>query len=126
MNEHKLKRLFPNAAQSFLRLNTSDPVGLPSADPQPAQGSALVGVDGGKEKGSGGPHRCARILFTVYAVYPCDWDNYRTKELQDALVASGALDGDEWDILEGTVRSKKVHKEEDQRTEVSITFEPSS
>ena len=66
--------------------------------------------------------RRAKILFTVYARRPGDWDNYRFKDLQDCIVKSCILDGDEWDVLEGSVIVKKAHPEEEEKTVVEIEF----
>ena len=71
-------------------------------------------------KREGKVRRRAKILFTVYARRPLDWDNYRLKDLQDCIVKSGILDGDEWDVLEGSVVSAKAHKKEEERTVVEI------
>lgn len=60
------------------------------------------------------------IMFTVYARRPADWDGYCVKQIQDALVESRLLCSDAWDQLEGCVRSRKVHTEEEERTEVII------
>lgn len=61
-----------------------------------------------------------KIVFTVYARRPLDWDNYRLKDLQDCIVKSGILDGDEWNVLEGSVISKKAHSEAEEKTVVEI------
>lgn len=60
------------------------------------------------------------VCFTVYSRRPCDWDNYRLKELQDCLVHAGLLPGDAWDQLQGQVITRKARTKAEERTEVFI------
>jgi len=71
----------------------------------------------GAQKGTG---ERMRVIFTVYAQRPLDWDNYRLKDVQDCLVESGLLVNDDWRILEGLVRSEKAHTKAEERTEIEI------
>lgn len=97
-----------------------------AAEPQPTQGDTLECALPRKAKSSSGPavstepRRRHRITFRVYAVRPCDYDGYHIKELQDMCIKAGLLAGDEWDILQGEVISEKVHKKEQERTEIEI------
>lgn len=87
----------------------------------PAQPERIEGLpldSAGQREGQG--RTCAKIRFVVYAVRPLDWDNYRFKDLQDCIVKAGILDDDKWDLLEGSVVSQKVHKEEEEKTVVEI------
>lgn len=61
------------------------------------------------------------IVFTVYAVSPADWDGYHVKELQDLLVKSGILPGDDWATLQGKVVPQKAAKKEEEKTVIEIT-----
>lgn len=92
--------------------------GLRSSKPEQSEGVPLVGAVEGKSKS----RIRASIRFTVHSKRPLDWDNYRFKELQDLLAKVGILDGDEWDILSGTVISKKIHKEDQEKTVVEIIY----
>lgn len=83
---------------------------------EPAKRPSLEHPVQGEAKGS----RRFKILFTVYARRPLDWDNYRFKELQDMLVHAGLIPDDKWNILNGCIESYKVHRKEEERTEVRI------
>jgi hypothetical protein len=90
--------------------------GLHPPKPEPAAGCPLDHpVPGEKE----GRPRFA-ICIEVHAARPCDWDNYRAKELQDLLCHSGILHDDAWDVLEGSVSSKKVRAKADQKTIITL------
>lgn len=123
MTNDELKRLFPRASQSFIQRNAAR---LRANNPEPTQGNALVGVVPGKEKSGTRTPICTepssrlRIRFTIYAVRPADWDAWHVKELQDLLIKSGILSGDEWYSLEGQVCSEKVYSKEEERTEIEI------
>lgn len=60
------------------------------------------------------------ILFTVYAVRPCDYDNYHCKVLQDCLVRAGFIPNDDWRTLQGRVISHKANNRQEERTEIVI------
>ena len=124
---------FPNASDSFRRLNAHIFGAVPAAgadrlradEPQPGQGRALD-RDAPRETGGActpaqrtGPGRF-RVLFTVYAVRPLDYDNVRIKPLQDCLVAAGFLPDDNWKVLEGEVRSCKAKSKAEERTVIEI------
>lgn len=96
--------------------------GVSATDQKPTKGHPLVSAGNGKAKGVLGVKRRARIRFTVHARRPADWDGWHVKELQDVLVEAGLLDGDEWDILEGSVRSEKVYKAWQEKTVIDIEF----
>lgn len=64
---------------------------------------------------------CFEIVFNVYAQHPLDWDNWHTKSLQDVLVRTGFLHGDDWRVLQGRVVAHKADSEAEERTEVTIT-----
>lgn len=120
-----LKKLFPNASTSLLKRNPDFGGLRPSVAQQP-QGSALgegqtgEATGGQRAPGRTGPRRQCRIHFTIYAVQPCDWDNYFLKPLQDLLIVAGFLDGDEWDVLSGSVESAKTLTKEEERTVIQI------
>lgn len=97
--------------------------GFPASFPEPIAGEALDNVLPGEEKGEESLERgnTARyhITFTYYSATPCDYDNYRSKPLQDLLVAAGIIPGDDWKTLQGTVISRKC-KPGEERTEIEI------
>lgn len=51
-----------------------------------------------------------------------DWDNAAAsiKPLQDAIVATGLLPGDDWQTLEGQVHTFKVRKKTEERVEIQL------
>lgn len=124
---------FPNASAAFRRRNPHLFGAVPAAGaeriradvPQPRPRRPLVS-DATREAGS--PEASAqcdqpcrfRVRFTVYACRPCDWDNYRTKPLQDCLVAAGFMPDDNWKILEGEVVSMKARSKAEQRTVIEL------
>lgn len=57
----------------------------------------------------------------MFSVRPLDWDNYRLKDLQDLLCLTGLLPSDNWNELEGSVISEKVHRKEEEKTVIEIT-----
>lgn len=122
--ESDLKKFFPYASKSTIRRNTkadsNRPAGLCSDDAKPTKGGSLERRVQGKEKGSLRPEERTRIRFLIYSVRPADWDNYSTKQLQDCLVKSGLLDGDDWDQLLGDVIPQKVHTKAEERTVIQI------
>lgn len=90
---------------------------LRAANPQPVEGKPLVSPVPREETGL----RRARIVFTVYAVRPADWDGYHIKELQDMVVHAGILRDDDFQtVIEGTVRSRKAASKSDERTEIEV------
>lgn len=120
LSSDQLKELLERNS-TIARLNP-DLFGAPSAapirpvEPQPVKRNPLVRrVRREKESGP-----CFEIVFTVYAVRPCDYDGYHVKPLQDFIVHAGILPGDSWHQLEGRVYSRKVHTEEEEKTTVEI------
>ena len=113
MTPEEIKRYLPNASQSTIRVNT--PRIHPAEPERPAKCTL--------ERPVSGEETCAfrfEIEFTVYSRRPLDWDNWRVKELQDALINAGILDSDDWSRLQGRVKSCKVHTKEEERTEIKI------
>ena len=62
----------------------------------------------------------ATITYIVRAQRPCDYDNWCIKFLQDCLIASGILDDDNWQVLQGTVVSEKCASAEEEGVTVII------
>jgi hypothetical protein len=127
MTPAELKRYFPNVSRSTISANRdSEPLhtGLHSPKPEPPSILPLVNTSSGKTKGRSSPTSRYRITFEVSAVRPLDWDNYRFKDLQDCLVQAGFLPNDDWRVLEGCVRSYKVHRKEDEGTRILIEKTP--
>lgn len=106
------------------RANSAGGAPLCSDNSQPTQGDALVGVAPRKSKSRKGAVLGAarrHITYRVFAQRPADFDGYDIKEIQDCLVQSGLLDGDDWNLLCGTVLSEKAYSKEDERTEIELT-----
>lgn len=119
--------LFPNASESFKRLNPdlypADGAGVCSAVEERDEREALDIPVSGEAEGCMVSEGRASIKFTIYTYpRPLDWDNYHIKGLQDVLIAAGILPDDSWDILEGSVESRKADSKEQERTEIEITF----
>lgn len=102
--------------------------GLRATDQKPVEGNSLERAPQGKDTGlpsSAGISKNrerAGIRFRVFSTRPCDWDNYSVKEIQDGLLKAGLLDSDDWDQLQGSVISEKVHSKEEERTVIEITY----
>jgi hypothetical protein len=50
-----------------------------------------------------------------------DWDNPFTKPLQDLLVNRGLIPSDDWQTLEGCVKSRKAATKTAERTVIIIS-----
>lgn len=114
--ENELKRLFPNISKDVLRRSLTGASALRSRDEKRIERNALGGGVQGKAK-SGDRFK---IVFTVYAVHPADWDNYDIKALQDLVVKSGIIPADHWFALKGEIDPKKVQRPEEEKTIISI------
>ena len=122
MTRSELLARYPNASEAFLKRNAD--VGdsrIRAAEPKRSQGLPLVSAPPRKAKGRSRIIRRYQVTYWVFAVRPCDWDNYSIKGLQDLLVTASLLPGDAWYQLYGTVISEKVQKAEDEKTVVEIT-----
>jgi len=93
---------------------------LPSANTQSTEGKPLDGAAPGESSSGNSVARRFEIVFTIYAVRPCDWDGYHIKEIQDWLVELDLLPGDSWEILRGQVIPEKVHTKKEERTVIEI------
>lgn len=60
------------------------------------------------------------IMFHVYAFQPADYDNYNIKELQDLVVKSGIIPGDDWQTLRGRCIPHKAATEAEVGTRIEI------
>lgn len=116
----ELKRRFPNASSTFLRLNSSDTPGIPPGNAQSDGRVSLVS----KAKRNQKVHRSVAgrltLRITVYAVRPADWDGWFTKPIQDGLRHAQLLVGDDWHLLRGEVTSEKVQTVGEERTVIEI------
>ncbi len=127
MSRDEIIKRYPNASESFIaaNLDTQAKVArLYPDDPQPAKGDALVSSVEGKETRWYGPASRFEITFHIYSVRPADWDGWNCKQLQDFLVHASCLPGDGWRVLSGRVISHKVHKGEEEKTEIEIMAYP--
>lgn len=116
MNENHLKRLFPNASPQFIAANTDSHTRLSTPHKEQSKGSSLECATQRKDEGL----PCFAIRFIVYSTYPPDWDNPWIKTIQDALRNASILHDDAWDVLEGSVVSRKAHSKEEERLEIEI------
>ena len=95
----ELKKRFPFASASFLALNCSR---VCSPEPEQDKGKPLVSPVPRKEKSrivsASRSEIRLKITYRIFAQRPLDWDNYHIKCLQDLLVQSGIIPGDEWNI----------------------------
>ena len=120
----KLRELFPRASQSFLALNSPDLAPLPHSEiAEQDERKALDDIQKGTPESSPSHPRRFKVIFRVRSCQPCDWDNYRCKELQDLLVKIGALPDDKWCILEGQVIPEKVCSREEEGTLIEVLEE---
>ena len=115
MTPEQLKSKFPHASASFIRINNSR---LHTPEPERPKKRALERPVSREEES---PVRL-EICFRIYATRACDWDNYRTKDLQDALIIAGLLPDDNWRTLQGRVESHQVQTKAEERTEVSVVL----
>lgn len=118
---NELRRRFPHISEDVLRLSADAGVaGLrPTAAQQP-KGRSLVRAPKRKVSRSLGAKERYRVIFTVHAVRPPDWDNAFIKSLQDCLVTAGLLPSDDYGSLEGSVISKKVQETAQEKTTIEI------
>jgi hypothetical protein len=119
MNQNKLRRLFPNASPSFIVANSDRTSEVHSNNEEPSEGRSL---DNSSQRETKSRDRF-KIIFAVYSTRPADWDNYDIKALQDLLVKSGILFGDDWIALRGEIDPRKVDKKEEEKTVIYITPE---
>lgn len=116
-----IKQRWPLSAAVIRRNTDAGDSGLRPSKPERAPGVPLV--SGGKRKAPRSVGTQGRFLvrFRVFSIRPLDWDNYRLKDLQDLLCLTGLLPSDDWNVLEGSVVSEKVHSKEEEKTVVEIT-----
>ncbi len=121
MTERELRRRFPNAAQSFYKINADDnATGVCAVHPEPVERLPLDDALQGEEACWYGTAERFEIVFTVYSVRPADWDAYSIKELQDFCVHAGILQGDGWKTLSGRVCTEKAKSVSEQKTVIEI------
>lgn len=96
------------------------PNGICAKKPKCVKGKTLDCNTQREETGSPFDPIRHRITFEVYAVRPCDYDNYFCKPLQDLLVNLGFLPDDNWRVLEGCVISRRAKTKSEERTEITI------
>lgn len=112
------------ARERMLQNANRDTLGLSAAVAQPDHGLPLDRPEARETPRSTGVAKRLKITFVVRSQRPRDWDNSCTKFLQDRLIEAGILHGDSWDILEGTVISRKAASLEEAGTTVIIEETP--
>lgn len=121
MTKEQILALFPNASPATIARNLDYPSApIRAHDEKPDQGRPLEYSEPGKETCWYGSAKRFEIRFTIYSVRPCDFDGWDIKYLQDCIVRAQIIPDDGWKVLAGRVESRKVHTEEDERTEVKI------
>lgn len=121
MNESQLKQIgYVKGDDGEWRKGRNHFTELLATYEEQLKGKPLVGASPRKAKGSDGPIQRFAITFTVYSVYPPDWDGIHIKEIQDMVCEAGILPSDDYRTLEGRVISKKVHTKAEERTVIEI------
>lgn len=119
MTREQLLARFPRASETFLKANADDSPLHTSIEKRPEK-PPLVGVLPGAPPGVPGPAKRHLLRCRIFSCRPLDASNYELKYLEDGLVEAGLLPGDAWDQVEIHVRSEKVHRKADERTEITI------
>lgn len=116
MNPDRLKTLFPKASEDFINANHS----IQPAESEPAAGDALGRPDKGKEESK----RRVALRYRIFRVRPQDTDNSygSTKQITDALVLSGLIQGDDPTQITTIVEQEKVAHFTQERVEIKITW----
>lgn len=147
----ELRKMFPNASESFLEANkrgyyesiverritqkktqldnerlqcNKDNDQLQNPVVECNKTATLGSSTKGKEKSMGGLPQRVRIKFTGYRVRPTDPDNFAgsIKDCLDFLHRSKLIEGDEpWKIILETDQIKVKHYE-DEKTEIEIKY----
>lgn len=125
MKSDELKKRYPNASISFIRRNSDDHnASLPTEAGSKRRNETLDEGPQRKRASAKGVKSGARyhIRFTVYSIYPRDWDNLAAsvKQLQDAVVEAGWLPDDNWKVLTGEAIPAKAKTRAEQRTVIEI------
>jgi hypothetical protein len=115
MTPEKLREKFPNASPDFIRINSQ---GVYPSKPKRAKGTALVSPVPRETESS----VRYEICFTIHSTRPCDFDNWNLKDCLDVLTRIGCIPGDDWRVMQGRIRSRKVHSKEEEKTEIQITI----
>lgn len=113
MNQHEIKRRFPNASKAFIKSNSEVGSEIPDTKPEhhqtPALGQAIPGETKSVQR--------ARVRFIGYRVTPLDPDNFAgsVKDLLDGLRHAKIIHGDEhWRIKLETEQVKVAHYHEEK------------
>jgi hypothetical protein len=116
MNEHQLRRLFPNASRSTIEANAS----LPPPEPQRDKTPALDKTTEGEAQSLGR----VVVRFTQYRVQLLDDDNLAgsIKDLLDGVKHSHLIRDDSSKEIDLQVNQIKVQHHSDERTEIEITW----
>lgn len=104
----------------YERKRAANAMGLRASLPEPPLRPALDHPTARETTRLASPAQRYRILYTIYSLRPMDYDNIAIKKLQDGLVRAGFLPDDNWQVLEGAVRSCKASTQAEERTEIEI------
>jgi len=114
--ERQLRRLFPDAPESFIKANSQVDRISPSPVIEHSVGKALHAPSEVKTRSLG---RC-RVSFTCYRVRKQDPDNAVVKWFVDALRRAKIIQDDTEEAIELQVRQVKCSTKKEERTEIII------
>lgn len=126
MNEHELRKRFPNASSSTLRRNQ---VGDSPKSPEPEHlvQDESVGAIFGEEGDADGAVGCDRpstgrvaVTITCYFTRPLDPDNCSVKHALDGLRYAGLIPDDRPQDIDLRIRQVKVAQRCEEKTVVTI------
>ena len=126
MNESDLTTRFPNASQTFIRLNGLSSTPSPVLRPDPAPTPAILERRAraralGKKKDEGSNPVRFLVCVTSYRVRLLDEDNLCEKYHVDCCRYAGVLPDDAPEQTRIEVRQEKVRSKEEERIEITIT-----
>lgn len=120
MTRRELLRRYPNASETFLEANASDPPGVPDPVAQPDSGRESARPDRGE---SPGPSRSRpRVKIYSFRRTLVDPDNLFVKPLVDAIRYEHLIEDDSLKHIVLEVSQRKVDKPEEEGTVVEIEY----
>ncbi len=114
--ERQLRRLFPDAPESFIKANSQTNCELSSPIIKFSAGEALHAISKIKTRSLG---RC-RVSFTCHRIRKQDPDNAVVKWFVDALRRAGILENDTEEDIELSIKQIKCKTKKEEKTEITI------